>query len=212
MNRKLVINVFPILALLAISFAMPGCRTVTPGGCTTSTGDSPITHFRWIDQGWGICASGQPDAKGFAWLSVQPAGLGGQFMGTVNHIIKLNSDSEGSDKSASLLYGFDLDYNPISLDWQINPLHHEALDRYMHECLHLLRPGTLVHCSLGDDRTGAFIYAYRRNTGWTDAQARAELMTNGFHTSLLGLAYFVDHYQPVLGEGCKFKMLRTNQP
>ena len=186
-----------VLGALAwfISSLLAGCANPTPG----SQDASPIAHFRWLDKDWGICASAQPrTAQEWLWLSTQQAGQAGQGVATIDHIIKLNEDSEGSDGMAVLAYGFTLDYDPISLNWQTNPLAHEALDRYIHEICHLIRPGTLIHCTLGDDRTGAVVYAYRRNCGWTDAQARAELMTNAFHTSLLGLSYFIDHYQPEL--------------
>lgn len=184
-----------LAACLLLSGCWSGCQTPAPSPAPT---DSPITHFRWIDQAWGICASGQPDAKGFAWLSVQPAGQKGQGIGRVDHIIKLNSEEEGGDLVATSTYGFSLEYDPIGLNLQTNPLAHDTLDKYIRETLKLMRPGTLVHCTLGDDRTGAFIYAYRRNCGWSDAAARLELGTNNFHEALFGLKYFVDHYQPDL--------------
>lgn len=169
-----------------------GCQTPTP------TPPQGIPAFRWIDKDWGICAGGQPDSQGWIWLSAQPAGQRGQGVGRVDHIIKLNEDSEASDNMAVISYGYSLDYDPISVMWQTNPLCHEDLDRYIRETLHLVRPGTIIHCQHGQDRTGAFVYAYRRNCGWSDKDARLELMTNGFHEELLGLKYFVDHYQPDL--------------
>ena len=191
-------SVIGLLAWAVISsLGLLGCGCAAPA--STSQDTSPIAHFRWLDKDWGICASAQPmTAQEWLWLASQAAGQSGQGMGRMNSILKLNTDSEGSDNMAVISYGFSLEYDPISVAWQTNPVYHSELDKYIREVCHLIRPGTLIHCLHGDDRTGAVVYAYRRNCGWTDAQARLEMMTNGFHTELLGLAYFVDHYQPEL--------------
>lgn len=179
-----------LIYLTACSFT--GCQTPTP------TPPQGIPAFRWIDKDWGICAGGQPDSQGWIWLSVQPAGQNGQGVGRIDTTIKLNYDSEASDNNAVTAFGFSLQYDPIPQDWKTNVAQAAVLDRFIRETLHLMKPGIYVHDGDGKDTVGAFIFAYRRNCGWTDADARREMETNGW-SKLPGLQYFVDNWKPDLG-------------
>ena len=178
-------NAFLIIALL-----LTGCVTPNPG-------PDGIPAFRWIDREWGICAGGQPTVSGWYWLSTQSAGSSGQFPGKISRVIKLNTEEEGSDSVAELQLGMTVIRVPIDTRMQLDPGEANMLASLMRQGLHMVQPGTFIHCERGQDRTGAFVYAYRRDHGWTDAQARAELDAFGFHHVLMGLDKFVRDYAPV---------------
>lgn len=170
------------------------------GGCaTTNTTENGIPQFRWLDKEWGICAGGQPTTAGWYWLSVQSAGTSGQRPEKIAHVIKLNTEEEGSDSVAELQLHMLVDRVPISTLEQLDPQDSVAkpMAEKIRQALHLVRPGTFIHDTEGKDSVGAFVYGYRRDRGWTGAQAREELSTNGFHSVLMGLNRFVDEYQPV---------------
>ena len=58
------------------------------------------------------------------------------------------------------------------------------------EAVSIATPGTFVHCSHGQDRTGLLVGLYRLKQGWAKTNAYTEMLTNGFHPALHGLHEF----------------------
>lgn len=119
----------------------------------------------------------------------------------VRHVIKLNTESEGSDAMAMEL-GMDVTECPISLTQQI--LTEPDLQR-LRAAVDFMQPDTFIHCgsvartqhailiseqkgSGGEDRTGLCVGYYRvLKNGWTKHTAYSEMSGHGFHPILLGL-------------------------
>lgn len=102
-------------------------------------------------------------------------------------ILKLNSESEGSDQPARER-GMDVIDLPLSLkDQFLGPTDEEINDALAT----ITTEGTFIHCEHGQDRTGLIIAIYRvRAQGWTKAAARTEMLAHGFHETELGLDWY----------------------
>ena len=123
----------------------------------------------------GIYRGGQPDASGWAWLRAQG----------VTNVIKLNEESEGSDAECERL-GMIVHRYPISLEEQTIG---KPPAFKLHGAAANIKPGTFVHCSHGQDRTGLVIAAWRVANGWHKETAKTEMILHGFHPLLRGLMW-----------------------
>jgi protein tyrosine phosphatase (PTP) superfamily phosphohydrolase (DUF442 family) len=159
--------------MLILIVAAPACRT-------TRLADG-VPNFAVVDD--GIYRSGQPTPDGWKYLAA---------MGITN-VIKLNPESDSSDAPARAL-GMAVYNQPISL-YQLlfGPINARQLQSTVEE----IKPGTLIHCQHGQDRTGLAIAMYRVQTcGWTKQKAEEEMLANGFHKELLGLWHCWQTFQP----------------
>lgn len=109
----------------------------------------------------GIYRSGQPVTPE-DWKQIKDLG--------VKLVIKLNEDSEGSDEPWTALGG---EVFKVQIPWtqQIitEPDYQSLID-----AVGWIEPVVLVHCKLGQDRTGLLIALWRLTQGWTAADAEAE--------------------------------------
>lgn len=141
-------------------------------GCHTSMYHG-IPNFCEVSP--GIYRGGQPTTEGWKYL----ASIG------IRQDIKLNTESEGSDEEAMSL-GIQIRRFPITLCQQ-------TIGKPKFDDLWLsvqsIGPGTFVHCSHGQDRTGLIIGAYRVFNGWDKNRAFSEMMDHGFHPLLRGLCW-----------------------
>ena len=128
----------------------------------------------------GIYRSGQPFSE--SWHYLKTVG--------VKRVIKLNPDSEGDD-SAALDFGMELCKCPISTMQQVLT---EPDVQNLYLAVQLIQPGTLVHCSHGQDRTGLIIGLWRRQQGVSKDDAYAEMKQHGFHWELFGLGKAWEDY------------------
>lgn len=157
-----------IYCILALLFLV-GCTTVP------TYVDHGIPNFRQINP--GEYRGGQPTLDG--WLFLRTVG--------VSNVIKLNLESEGSDDDARKL-GMTVYYLPIDTL-------HQTLKKpsflLVSNAVVLIKPGSYLHCEHGQDRTG-LISACKRVwvDHWTKADARKEMLDDGFHRALHGLDDF----------------------
>lgn len=119
----------------------------------------------------GIYRGGQPSA--FDWPVLW--GLG------INQVIKLNLDSDALDV---VPFNVELFKCPITNREQILG---EPDLQVVRDAVGFIRPGTYVHCTHGQDRTGLVIALYRIRIGWSWQDARKEMLEHGFHVLLFGL-------------------------
>lgn len=124
-----------------------------------------------------VLRGGQPSAGGWCWLKNSG----------ITKIVKLNLEGDASDSSGVSL-GMTQTYCPIDLADQIifKPDYSTVM-----AAVNAIQPGTFVHCTHGQDRTGLVIGCYRvLKQGWTKDAAWAEMLQHGFHPELLGLTLF----------------------
>ncbi len=157
---------------LLLGLALVGCSTVP----TFVSHDIP--NFRPVPGNPSVYRGGQPKSReGWAYL---------QSLG-VSNVVKLNLESDASDKDARAL-GMTVHYFPI------NTLHQILLkpDRVgLSNAVAAIKPGTYVHCKRGQDRTGLIVGCKRVwQDGWTKTNAWNEMIANGFHPSLCSLTDF----------------------
>jgi len=108
----------------------------------------------------------------------------------ITHVVKLNTAKEGSDEAA-VQAGLIVDAYPINI-WQQILL--EPPESVVKAAVAALKPGTFVHCTHGQDRTGLIVGCFRRLNGWSKSDAYAEMIDHGFHPELIGLdLYWVNH-------------------
>ena len=117
------------------------------------------------------------------------------------HVIKLNFDTEGSDKIATEM-GFDVQYLPVQPEgdqsiWNDVESAFEGPDpvridqglstlRYCKQ--HENTDVCLGHCTHGQDRTGLLFGEHRViNDGWTKKAAYQEMLDHHFHPELHGV-------------------------
>lgn len=106
----------------------------------------------------------------------------------LTNVVKLNEQIEGRDSPEFAGY-----YDPISIAEQMLGV---SSSKIVGAVSHI-QPGTYVHCSHGQDRTGLVIAVYRvTHDHWTKAQAEKEMLSNGFHKSLHGLWDFWEDWKP----------------
>ena len=155
-----------LLTSIAI-LLLVGCASVP----TTTTHNIP--NFRVVDVSKSIYRGGQPsDTNSFVYLK----SLG------VTNIVKLNTESEGSDEEAQN-YGMKVIYDPIFTSEQLLHTPMWKVDMAVTNIV----PGTYVHCEHGQDRTGLVIADYEIKNGKSKANAEKEMLADGFHKSLFGL-------------------------
>lgn len=123
----------------------------------------------------GIYRGGQPTAEG--WEKLKAMG--------VTDDLKLNPESEASDDQAQYVDGVWLHYWPINL-WEQT---FGEPKRWALNCaVSSIHPGTYIHCSHGQDRTGLIVGLYRLQVEhWSKCSAYAEMRAHGFHPELFGL-------------------------
>ena len=145
-------------------------------GCATQPMRHGIPNLRPVDP--AVYRSGQPDNNGEGLVYLH-------FIG-ITDIVKLDTDSEGSDAAAKML-GIRVHYFPITFNQQmgIDPIDVVALERLVDS----LPPfGVEIHCKNGWDMTGLFCAIWRiRKDGWIKDAAEKEMLKFGFHKSLAGL-------------------------
>ena len=142
-----------------------------------------------VEVSTGVWRSGQPNTPE-AWAYLKSLGI--------KRVIKLNSESEGSDK-----LGKDIGIEVI--DAAIPPHNGvassvlETPDRAIikRAVKELSKGDSLVHCMQGQDRTGTIVGVYRvLHDGWTKQQAFDEMMRNHFHWEIPGLMNFWKLFDP----------------
>jgi hypothetical protein len=145
-------------------------------GCSCSTVNTVshgIPNLAQVEP--GVWRGGQPTDEGWKYLSEQGVILD----------IKLNPADEGSDATAEK-YGITVLDDPITTAEQTvgKPTRDQIVFAVMP-----IGPGTFIHCTHGQDRTGIVIGAYRVMVeGWTKDAAWKEMVAHGFHPALLGLS------------------------
>jgi len=139
-----------------------------------------IENFKQVKS--GLWRGGQP-TEDRDWKPLKDLGI--------SRIVKLNSESEGSDIGATAI-GIEVCYYPIPLADQIifRPNKLEVMHAIQAIDLNI---GTFVHCTHGVDRTGLAIACFRRwCDGWSKDAAWKEMIDCGFHPELLGLTLFFE--------------------
>jgi hypothetical protein len=96
-------------------------------------------------------------------------------------VVKLNT---GTTDDCVAALGMHVTKIPISTWKQI----FGPVGRDMTNAVAAIGPGTLVHCTHGQDRTGLVLACYREwSQGWPKAAAQKEMLDDGFHPMLRGL-------------------------
>ena len=149
---------------------------VTACACQKTVVTNGVPNLRQV--GPGVWRGGQPTDEG--WAHLQTLGL--------SNVVKLNEQSEGRDSPAFAGY-----YDPISISEQLLKVPSAKVDAAVSH----IAPGTYVHCSHGQDRTGLICAVYRvKHDHWTKAQAEKEMLANGFHKELHGLWDWWEDFKP----------------
>lgn len=134
----------------------------------------------------GIYRGGQPTKAG--WKRLKDLG--------VTNVVKLNLASELVKGEAQDTVGEELGMRvqrfPLDVGDQLDPLEYNEANRIVNKAVGAIGPGTYVHCTHGEDRTGLVVFRYRLKHGWSKADAKKELMAHGFHRELLGLWSLVE--------------------
>lgn len=160
---KQSLYLIPLLAIIAF-------------GCASVPVTNGIPNFGIVTN--GVYRGGQPNDEGFAYLK----SIG------VSNIVKLNFESEGSDRKATEL-GMRIIYLPIDTTEQLAG--NIKVSTISKAVAIMLSKGTYVHCQHGQDRTGLVVAVYRVwINDWPKAQAREEMLRYGFHPILHGLNDF----------------------
>lgn len=141
-----------------------------------------IPNFYQVDVGRNIRRGGQPIGLDYDLLGK----LG------ISRILKLNTDSEGSDQLA-LDMGMSVFLCPISSLQQVLT---EPDKQSLIDALDFIDNDTFIHCEHGQDRTGLLVAMYRVSKGWSKEAAEQEMLSLGFHKLLLGLWEFWREYNP----------------
>lgn len=170
-------------------------------GCKSSPVTHGIPNLAQVEP--GVWRGGQPTDEGWKWLKSQ----------NVTVVIKLNTESEGSDWTAFNI-GMNVWHVPITLSQQtgltkIRPNYFsDAISGFHMPEAQLASFGlpadyskgnVFIHCEHGQDRTGLFVACYRvagHQEGWTKAAAEKEMLSLGFHESLHGLWEFWENFKP----------------
>lgn len=132
---------------------------------------------RFFEVSPGIYRSGQPDK-----IDLQDLKNFG-----IKTILDLNNDADTlkMESKAAKNAGIDFISHPMSGFWSPD-------ENQVNSSLEILQDPKnypiLVHCKLGEDRTGLIIGLHRVYAeGWTPAEAYAEMLDKGFHKSLVPL-------------------------
>jgi len=127
-----------------------------------------------------VWRGGQPTAAGWRAL----AALG------VTNVVKLDTESEGSDAPAEAL-GMRVRRFPVG--WLRQAAGDPSAD--LAAAAQAVVPGTFVHCLHGQDRTGVVVAEWRVRHGWSKEAAEREMLAAGFHKSLGGLRRAWEEFQ-----------------
>lgn len=157
-------------------FSLPLLATLLVLTSCCSPGRGPIPNLAVVEPG-SIWRGGQPTIEG--WRQLKALG--------VTNVIKLNTESEGSDAEAKRL-GMRVVYVPITT-WQqtfgpVSPQLRIGVTNIV--------PHTFIHCEFGKNRTGTEIILYRIQHGWTKERAVKEANSLGWGSSLPALKEFVE--------------------
>lgn len=167
-RNKIVPTMFKTAAQLVVACWLPILC-----GCASQQTIHGIPNFADVEP--GLYRGGQPTAAGWEYL---------ESIG-VSNVIKLNQDSEASD-SMALRLGMTVRKAPISM-WQ-QTMGEPPASQLRRVIEWMDAPGTFVHCSHGQDRTGLVVAMYRVHfDGWSRRQAELEMLDQGFHPLLRGL-------------------------
>lgn len=153
---------------------------LTACACQKTTITNGVPNLRQV--GPGVWRGGQPTYAGFEYLK----SIG------VSNVVKLNTESEGSDIPALVLkmnlYAF-----PITTGQQIvGPVSNQIM-----RAVSRIGPGSFVHCEHGVNRTGTAIMVYRvMHDGWTKVDAQKEGDDYGWQTSFHALKEFWEDWKP----------------
>jgi hypothetical protein len=143
--------------------------------------------------------------SGCVFRSAQPKDLADwEFMRDslgIDTVVKLNTESEGSDKGGRAL-GFavhDYAIPPIGdgpILQEIAGIFERPNMGKIEEAMEIAAAGNcLVHCTHGEDRTGLVCGIYRvRYDGWSTKEAWDEMIALGYHPEFIGLdrAWFME--------------------
>lgn len=134
---------------------------------------SDVPNLWCVDQKRNILRGGDPSLRG--WCQLRDMGI--------TDVVKLNTRLEGSDVHAEVLW---LRVHRIPI-----PLWRQTIwtprQRDIVRAVSLMVPNTYTHCERGEDRTGLVVGCYRLSMGMDKEEASAELLSHGFHPSLIGL-------------------------
>jgi protein tyrosine/serine phosphatase len=101
--------------------------------------------------------------------------------------IKLDLLSEDTDAMAAA-FGIAVEYHPVSL---LQQLLVGPNDKDFRSAVAGIKPGTIVHCKNGWDRTGLACGCWRIwYNHWPKENAYQEMLRFGFHRLLLGLSLY----------------------
>jgi hypothetical protein len=152
-----------------------------------------IPNFAIVDEAQNIYRGAQPVTLD-DWTMLWDRG--------VRHVLKLNTEAEGSDFLASEIT-IEVKKCPITLTQQILT---EPDLLNLRTAVSLIQPNTFIHCGStartqhaaligeskgagGEDRTGVAVGYWRvMAQGWPKAKAYEEMLDRGFHAILFGLA------------------------
>jgi protein tyrosine/serine phosphatase len=125
-----------------------------------------------VDAGIAFYRSAQPLPAGFRYLHDSLS---------VSNVVKMNGGH--GDKCATAL-GMNVISVPISTWKQL----FGGVGQDITNAVRAIKPGTVLHCQHGNDRTGLAIACYRVWVqGWPKAAAQKEMLDDGFHPMLRGL-------------------------
>lgn len=154
-------------------FSVPLLATLLVLTSCCSPGRGPIPNLAVVEPG-SIWRGGQPTIEG--WRQLKALG--------VTNVVKLNTESEGSDAEAKRL-GMRVVYVPIDTAQQLG-LKHLPMAQMLVAVTNII-DHTYVHCEHGQDRTGLAVAMYRVRSGWSYLKATKEMFDCGFHKELRGL-------------------------
>lgn len=175
---------FSVILLLTLTgcFTRPVNVSIIPARPVVVPLYSGIEHFDVLDAETYNFRGGQPKTlKDFQYL--QKAG--------VEWILKLNTDSEGSDAEAEIL-GIHVVKIPITFEQQIlGPIPvKEIKDFFIQHNMHVY-----VHCEHGQDRTGLACMIYNIDiNAMPKEEAIQDMLSHGFHKILHGLWKSAEDY------------------
>jgi hypothetical protein len=147
--------------------------------CSPTTYTNGVPNLAQVDQTKNIWRSGQP-ATLESWKYIKSLG--------VKSVVKLNFDEEGNDEGAMAM-GIDVLYVPIEPKGDVVSVVKGPDPANIARAVQaLMRPDTLVHCTHGEDRTGAVVGALRVvGYGWKKSRAWQEMLAHHFHPELPAL-------------------------
>jgi protein tyrosine/serine phosphatase len=149
--------------------------------CVALNGAHGIPNFDRVEA--EVYRGGQPTHEG--WLYLQSLG--------VTNVVKLNRESEGSDREAEAL-GMTVHRFPISYSEQIFG---RVNSNTVWNAVQGITAHTFIHCEHGQDRTGLVVACDRVARNTPKNVAEQEMLRHGFHQSLRGLWKFWEHRVPI---------------